>query len=86
MAAKKPTPKLTDEQAQQFIDNSKPKNDSIAVTLTPEQWKQVVGILEQGSAVVLAQMAMQQGGLPQVAQLSSMANAVIDAIKQQLET
>jgi len=86
VAAKKPTPKLTDEQAQQFIDNSKPKNDSIAVTLTPEQWKQVVGILEQGSAVVLAQMAMQQGGLPQVAQLSSMANAVIDAIKQQLET
>jgi hypothetical protein len=55
------------------------------VTLTTEQWDEVVGIMTQGTQVILSQLAMQQGGLPQVAQLSTKANTLIEAIQQQLE-
>jgi len=70
VAAKKPT----EEQA--------PTGTS--VTLPPEKWGEVVGIMTQGTQVLLSQLSMQQGGLPQVAQLSAAANALIEEIKQQL--
>jgi len=57
---------------------------NFTVTLSPEKWTEAVGILTQGTQVILSQLAMQQGGLPQVAQLSASANALIEEIKQQL--
>lgn len=57
-----------------------------SVTLTPEKWAEVLGIMTQGTQVILSQLAMQQNGLPQVAQLSASANALIEEIKQQLPT
>jgi hypothetical protein len=56
---------------------------SIAVTLTPEQWAQVLGMLEQGTQVILAQLATQQGGLQAVTNLSNIASGLIAEIKEQ---
>jgi len=54
------------------------------VTLTKDQWAQMLGMLEQGTQVLLSQLSMQQGGLQQVAQLSSVASGLIEEIKKQL--
>jgi len=59
-----------------------PTNPS--VTLTPEQWAEVIGIMTQGTQVILSQLAMQKDGLPQVRQLSVTADCLIEEIKQQL--
>jgi len=56
----------------------------IYVGLLPGRWGEVVGIMTQGTQVLLSQLSMQQGGLPQVAQLSAVANTLIEEIKQQL--
>lgn len=53
------------------------------VTLTPEQWAQVLGMLEQGTQVILAQLATQQGGLQAVTNLSAVATSLIAEIKEQ---
>jgi len=63
---------------------TEPTPTNPAVTLPPEKWAEVVGIMTQGTQVILSQLSMQQGGLPQVAQLSASANALIEEIKQQL--
>lgn len=55
-----------------------------SVTLTPEKWAEVIGIMTQGTQVILSQLAMQKDGLPQVAQLSATASNLIEEIKQQL--
>ena len=57
---------------------------SVAVKLTKDQWAQTLGMLEQGTQVLLSQLSMQQGGLQQVAQLSAVASGLIDEIKKQL--
>ena len=54
-----------------------------AVTLTPEKWAQVLGMLEQGTQVILSQLATQQGGLQAVTNLSSIASGLIAEIKEQ---
>ncbi len=54
------------------------------VTLSTEKWAEVIGILTQGTQVILSQLAMQKDGLPQVAQLSATASNLIEEIKQQL--
>lgn len=54
------------------------------VTLTKDQWAQMLGMLEQGTQVLLSQLSMQQGGLQQVAQLSAVASGLIEEIKKQL--
>lgn len=54
------------------------------VTLTKDQWAQTLGMLEQGTQVLLSQLSMQQGGLQQVAQLSAVASGLIEEIKKQL--
>lgn len=54
--------------------------------MSPDQWNQVVGMLEQGTQVVLAQLAMQKGSLGQVAELSSIATSLLDEIRKQLKT
>jgi len=54
------------------------------VTLTPGEWQQVIGILEQGSAVICSQLALQPNGVKQVQQLSAISVQVTDSIKQQV--
>ena len=56
-----------------------------AVTLPLADWQQIIGMLEQGTSVILSQLALQQGGLQQVAELSSLAAKHLAAIKQQVE-
>jgi len=56
----------------------------ISIEFTPEDWQQIIGMLEQGTSVILSQLAMQQGGLTQVATLSALANKHIDEIKKQV--
>ena len=53
------------------------------VTLTPEKWAQVLGMLEQGTQVILSQLATQQGGLQAVTNLSTIASGLIAEIKEQ---
>lgn len=58
---------------------------STSVTLTPEKWAQVLGMLEQGTQVILAQLATQQGGLAAVTNLSTIASGLIAEIKEQVK-
>ena len=58
---------------------------SKSVTLPLADWQQVLGMLEQGTSVILSQLALQQGGLTQVAELSALAAKHLAAIKQQVE-
>jgi len=55
-----------------------------SVTLPLADWQQIIGMLEQGTSVILSQLAMQQGGLTQVATLSALATKHIEAIKKQV--
>jgi len=55
-----------------------------SVTLPLADWQQIIGMLEQGTSVILSQLAMQQGGLTQVATLSALATKHIDEIKKQV--
>jgi hypothetical protein len=55
------------------------------VTLTVEEWQQVLGMLEQGTSVILSQLALQQDGIDQVAKLASIASTLKNEIKQQLQ-
>jgi hypothetical protein len=55
-----------------------------SVTLPLADWQQIIGMLEQGTAVILSQLSLQQGGLKQVADLSTIATKHIDEIKKQV--
>jgi len=56
----------------------------VTVALPESDWQQIIGMLEQGTSVILSQLALQQGGLKQVADLSTIATKHIDAIKKQV--
>lgn len=56
----------------------------VTVELPEESWQQIIGMLEQGTSVILSQLALQQGGLKQVADLSTIATRHIDEIKKQV--
>lgn len=60
--------------------------DKIIVTLSADQWQQLIGMTEQGTQVILAQLSMQKGALGQVAELSSIATSLLDEIRKQLKT
>ena len=54
-----------------------------SVTLPLADWQQIIGMLEQGTQVILAQLATQQGGLQAVTNLSAVATGLITEIKEQ---
>jgi len=53
------------------------------VSLTPEQWAQVLGIMTQGSQLLCSQFAPQEGGLEAVRNFSTLATSLIAEIKEQ---
>lgn len=56
----------------------------VTVELPESDWQQIIGMLEQGTSVILSQLSLQQGGLKQVADLSTIATKHIDEIKKQV--
>ena len=61
---------------------SAPETKTVSLTLA--EWQQVLGILEQGSAVICSQLALQPNGVKQVQQLSAISVQVTDSIRQQV--
>lgn len=55
------------------------------VSLTPEKWAQVIGIMTQGAQLVCSQLAPQEGGLEAVRNLSTIASGLIAEIKEQVK-
>lgn len=67
------------------MENPDQPADAIAVTLSADQWAQLLGMTTQGVSVLLSQLAMQQGGLGQVAQLSTAATTLLSEIRKQVK-
>lgn len=59
--------------------------DKISVTLTLADWEQVVGMMNNGIKLVLSKLVMQDGSLPQVAELSAVAHRLLFEISGQVE-
>jgi len=66
------------------MTNEEPTPENKTVSLPLDAWQQILGMLEQGTSVILSQLALQQGGLKQVADLSTIATRHIDEIKKQV--
>ena len=59
--------------------------DRISVSLTTDDWNQVVGILNTGSQLILSQLVSQNGALPKVAELSAIAHRLLTEIVNQVK-
>lgn len=57
----------------------------IAVTLAAADWEQVVGMINNGTKLILSQLAMQDGALPQVAELSAISHRLLVEITKQVQ-
>lgn len=73
---------LSDDQVDQLLNNSDVPGKT--VRLQEAQWGEILGLLTQGSQLMLSQLALQQNGLRDVAQLSVKADNLVEEIKRQL--
>lgn len=70
------TPELTDEQAQQFIDNSQP---DISLSMTPQDHAALLELADGGARGILAQLIQQPNSLEQIHEVSGKMLAIVRA-------